>query len=598
MNASSEAIPEAKVMRGPEVSRQRWRTRLWWLTGVCVLVAIAVTVGSLRAPGETIVVHFRDGFGIKPGDTLRYRGIDVGSVTEVHLAGDMQGIDVKIQLAPEHRPIAVEGSQFWIERPRLRLGQVSGLETVLGAKFVGTIPGELGGSHQREFTGLEYPLGNADQDSVDLRIRFPAGEGLSTGDGVRYRGIDVGEVTYVELDKELQSVWVGVRLVGAAQKLARGGTQFWIERPRLEVSEIRGLDTLIGGRYLALEPKQGATASVYEFVGLTEAPPLTRREGSLELELEAHSRLGLVRGAPIAYRGLEVGRVADVGLAGDGASVMVQVIIEPEYSDLVRKNTVWWSIGGVQFDAGLTGINLSVDSFTSWLRGGISFATPEPPGEKVATGYRFGLAKRADPEWLKWQPRIATGPAIGTAGSERMRLPRVVRVAASWQSSFLGFARRQSAQAWCLPLDNNRVCVPYALVKAAEAAKGTANLEIAGHSSAFEPAKVTDAGGMAVVPLAADVKVQRWPVAKIASRPWAGKTDMLIINPELSEPMPLDASRGSGAANGRIVINDAVPIHKSLEGSAVIEANSGELLGLLISLDNGWNVVPVRAAPP
>lgn len=596
MNSRSESIPEASITRGGEAVRRRWRTRLWWLTAICVVVAIAVTASSLGAKGEKIIIRFREGYGIKPGDTLRYRGIDVGSVSEVHLVSDLQGIEVTIDLAAEHKSIAVEGSQFWIERPRVRLGQVSGLETVLGAKFVGMIPGDLGGPPKHDFVGLENPLATSEQDSIDVRIRFPAGEGLATGDAVRYRGIDVGEVTYVELDKELSSVWVGVRLVGSAQQLARRGTQFWIERPRLEISEVRGLDTLIGGRYLALEPARGATAPADEFIGLAEAPPLSRRQGSLELELEAHNRLGLVRGAPIAYRGLEVGRVADVALASDGASVAIQAIIEPEYSDLVRKNTVWWSTGGVRLDAGLTGVNLTVDSFTSWLRGGISFATPDPPGDKVATGYRFGLAEKPDPDWLKWQPRIATGTSNAT-GEERVPLPRAVRVAASWQSSFLGFPRRQSAQAWCLPLDNARACLPYSLIKAAQAAKGEVHLEIAGSSMALNPEKIVDAGGLANVPLPLEIKLPRWPVAKIAKQPWSGKTDMLVINPELSEPMPLDASRGSGSAEGRIEINAAVPIYKSLEGSAVIEAGSGQLLGLLISSDSGWNVIPVRTVP-
>lgn len=562
MSSSSESIPEATITRTADETGRQWRTRLWWLTAICVLVAIGVTVSSLRPAGETIVVHFADGFGIKPGDTLRYRGIDIGAVNEVRLATDMQGIDVKIRLQPEHDHIAVEGSQFWIERPRLRIGQVSGLETVLGAKYVGTIPGDMQGARRREFIGLANPLGTAEQDSIDVRIHFPAGEGLSTGDAVRYRGIDIGEVTYVELDEKLASVWVGVRLAGAARQLARPGTQFWIERPRLEISEIRGLETLVGGRYLALEPgTRSDTATVHEFVGLTEAPPLTRREGALELELEAYSRLGLVRGAPIAYRGLEVGRVADVGLASDGASIAVQVIIEPEYSDLVRNNSVWWSTGGVRLDAGLTGVNLSVDSFTSWLRGGVSFATPEPPGDKVATGYRFGLAEKADPEWLKWQPRIATG-ASSTVGSERIRLPRVMRIAVSWRSSFLGFSRRKSSQSWCLPLDNGQVCVPYSLVEAAQAASGEVNLEIAGKSTALEPKQAPDALGIAVLPLPLDIKVDRWPVAKIAKQPWNGRTDMLVINPELSEPLPLDAARGAGASDGRITINSAVPSTK------------------------------------
>ncbi len=114
------------------------------------------------------------------------------------------------------------------------------------------------------------------------------------------------------------------------------------------------------------------------------------------MELEARQRMGLVRGAPITYRGLEVGRVADVGLARDGASVTIRAIIEPEYADLVRTNSTWWSTGGIKLDANLTGVNVSVDSFTSWLRGGLAFATPSAPGDKVVTGYRFGVAEKAE----------------------------------------------------------------------------------------------------------------------------------------------------------------------------------------------------------
>ena len=237
-------------------------------------------------------------------------------------------------LQPGNEKLAVEGSQFWVERARLRLGHVSGLDTVLGAKHIGVLPGDPAGKSASEFVGIETPLSITRGDSTEIRIQFPAGEGLEVGDTVRYRGISVGEVTYVELSEPIDSVQVGVRLVGAARSLARQGTQFWIERPRLDLTEIRGLDTLIGGRYIAIQPTTDESSMQTEFVGLAEPPPLPRRDGSLELELDAASRLGLVRGAPITYRGLEVGRVSNVGLAHDGATVKVNVVVDAEYADL------------------------------------------------------------------------------------------------------------------------------------------------------------------------------------------------------------------------------------------------------------------------
>ena len=110
---------------------------------------------------------------------------------------------------------------------------------------------------------------------------FPAGEGLQVGDTIQYRGISVGEVTYVDLSDDIDSVWVGARLVGSARALARQGTQFWIERPRIALTEIRGLETLLGGRYIAIEPSTAESAAASEFVGMPEPPPLPRRDGSL-----------------------------------------------------------------------------------------------------------------------------------------------------------------------------------------------------------------------------------------------------------------------------------------------------------------------------
>ncbi len=327
----------------------------------------------------------------------------------------------------------------------MRLGQVSGLDTVLGAKYVGVLPGNSSNKRQRDFVGLESPLGMAESDAIEIRIQFPAGEGLEVGDPIRHRGIAVGEVTDVDLNESADAVQVRLRLVGAAKSFAKVGSQFWIERPRIDLTEIRGLETLLGGRYVAVQPNDADAEPATDFVGLAEPPPLPRRSGSLELELDAADRAGLVRGAPVTYRGLEVGRIANVGLSSDGATVRIQVVIDAEYADLVRENSKWWSIRGIQFDMGLKGVNVSIDSLASWLRGGVAFATPEEPGAKVVTGYRFTLLEQPEREWLSWQPRIAVG---NSASVEGRPLPKPTRVAVTWKASWLGLYRRHSEQSW------------------------------------------------------------------------------------------------------------------------------------------------------
>lgn len=600
--AAAHNIPRAILRSGREAAAGRWRTRLWLLTGLCFLLAIGLVVYGLRSRGPAITVHFLDGYGLKAGDTLRYRGIDVGSVSHVTLAADLKGVNVGIQLYPGNQRLAVEGSKFWIQRARLRLGAVTGLETVLGAKYVGVVPGDPTAAAANQFEGHETPLGFTDGQSQEIRIKFPAGEGLTEGDPVRYLGIAVGEVTYVELAPGTDGVLVGVRLVGESRELARLGTQFWIERPRLDLTEVRGLETLVSGRYIAMQPTSSEGPASGEFSGLAEPPPLPRRDGSLEIELDASRRWGVVRAAPVTYRGLEIGRVNQVRLANDGATVKVGVTIEPEFATLVRDNSKWWTIGGVQFEAGLSGVQVSIESLSAWVRGGIAMATPDEPGQAVVTGHRFMLENESQPEWLKWQPRIAMlghHASSGGVAASGLALPSPQRVVASWEVSWLGFSRRRTLQSWGLALSDGSLRVPANFVRSARQADDEVTIEVAGHSFPLPALPLADGARgaptgdssqpLASLPLPDAVELPTWNIDDIDGQ-WSDKSVLLVVNPELHAPLAIDGTRLSNSTPQTLQLAPGVAIAAPLSGSPVSNAVTGKVLGLLLFEDGKWSI--------
>ena len=586
MNAPEENsmhnVPEALVRTKDQVSAGRLRTRLWWLTVLCLILAGGLVASSFQSQGTSIRIQFSEGHGLKAGDTLRYRGIEIGTVESVLISDDMSSIETTIVLAAGNEAAAVEGSQFWIERPRLRLGQIGGLETVVGAKYVGVLPGESSGNPAYEFVGLENPITLTQGDSLEVQVHFPRGDGLAVGDSVRYRGIAVGEVTSVELDADAKAVQVGLRLVGAAKQLAREGTQFWIERPRLDLTEIRGLETLLGGLYIAIEPTSEDGKLSKQFVGLPSPPPLPLRDGSLEIELDAANRMGVSRGAPIAYRGLEVGRVSSVDLSSDGASVKIRAVVEPEYAGLVRDNSKWWSNGGIQIDAKLSGVEISMDSVTSWLRGGIAFSTPEAPGKNVFTGHRFVLNSEPLPEWLDWQPRIAVDRIGG------LELPKPFRVVASWQSGMIGFYRRHTQGTLAIAMDDGYLRVPTGFADKAESIERDVNLEVAGKSTALESRMILRDKFVSRIKLPKDAKVPLWSTRNTGI--WTPESVLLIVNPELAEPIALDGTRVAIRKGVGVEIASGVPISPTLAGSPVLDATTGKLVGLLVQDEAGWIV--------
>ena len=561
----------------------RSTTRLWWVTLAAVIGAIVLVTMSLKSHGPTITIRFAEGHGLKTGDVLRFRGIAIGEVSEVVLTPDLVRVAVKVQLELKASHVARRGSQFWIERPRVSLSRVSGLETIVGAKFLGVIPGQSDGPAVTEFEGTESPPTLSEPESIEITIRFHEGHGLQVGDPLRHRGIAVGEVTSVDLNHELSAVAVRVRLVGEAHHLAREGTQFWVERPRVSVAEVRGLDTLVGGRYLAVSPGPDDAKSRTEFEGLDVAPVAEVPVGALEIVLHAPQRWGVDRGVPVTFRGLRVGQVLSVGLSSDATNLEARAFIESRYRSLVRQNSVFWSASGVDVSVGFSGFQFTADTLASIAQGGVAFATPAEPGPAANTGQRFLYAKSPQEEWLTWQPRIA---ATDAALPNDAQLPVPQRAVARWEERSFGFRRDRERAGWLLLLSNGQLLGPADVLLPTESAIGPILLEIAGQELVLTTDRTQRLGSLATF-RPADFKVDTvtaWKTANMRSE-LSDPEDCLAVTDSQSPPIPIAAS-SLQARNGVWEVRSATGLGPAHHGAAVISVKDGRLIGQLL-LDRG-----------
>ena len=246
-----------------------------------------------------------------------------------------------------------------------------------------------------------------------VAIRFDDANGVRAGDPVAYRGLQVGEVRRVRLADDLAGVVVEAALTPDARALAVEGSRWWIVRPEIGLRRIEGLETLLGPRYLEVEPGPADAALVSEFVGLDQVPEaLAEAPGSLHLRLVASRRGSLGVGSPVLYRDMRVGSVRAVELAPDGAGVEIDAVIEPAHAHLVRENSRFWNSSGIGVDWGIfAGLSVRTESLETILGGGIGFATPNRPGDRVDDGTEFEVAEDVDPDWLRWSPELTAAGA-------------------------------------------------------------------------------------------------------------------------------------------------------------------------------------------
>jgi len=147
---TGEEIPKARI-------RRRRLFRLVWVVPVVALAVAAYLVWQhMRSMGPEISIRFDDAAGLRIGQTpVNYRGVQVGEVIGIALSPDRKQAEVKVRLQRDAAPIATEGAQFWIVRPQLGLGNVTGLNTVLSGPEINVRPGN-GEDLVSQFNGLDH----------------------------------------------------------------------------------------------------------------------------------------------------------------------------------------------------------------------------------------------------------------------------------------------------------------------------------------------------------------------------------------------------------------------------------------------------------
>ena len=239
----------------------------------------------------------------------------------------------------------------------------------------------------------------------EIAIHFDDGSGLRVGQTpLKYRGVQIGEVSGIELSTDRKEAVVKVRLQRTAASVATDGASFWVVRPQVGWNNVTGLGTVLSGPEIQVRPGKGEGEVKREFAGLSAAPIGFDTPG-LKLVLRAERPRGVKLNTPVYYRGVEVGVVQKVDLAPGSTSADVHIVIQQRYAPLVRAGSSFWNTSGINLTGGiLKGLEVELESLRSLVSGGIEFATP-PDSERAKAGTVFFLHDKPKNEWLNWSAR-------------------------------------------------------------------------------------------------------------------------------------------------------------------------------------------------
>jgi paraquat-inducible protein B len=208
-----------------------------------------------------------------------------------------------------------------------------------------------------------------------ITITFDNGAGLTAGETrVEHKAVALGTVEGVTLEDHFTKVVASVRMSKNAAPLLTTHARFWVVRPRFSLTNPSGLQTLVSGSYIAVDPGPPGGEETRQFVGLSQPPAIRSDEPGQTFTLQA-PRLGwLETGAPVFYRDIVVGQLLDYEESGMTKPIIMHVFIKAPYDHYVRADTHFWNTSGLAMSFGPTGMHVAVESIQALLAGGIEFA--------------------------------------------------------------------------------------------------------------------------------------------------------------------------------------------------------------------------------
>jgi len=209
-----------------------------------------------------------------------------------------------------------------------------------------------------------------------ITIVFTAAEGIEAGKTfVKYKDVNIGQVTAVKLSADYSKVEVTAQIDKSAEGLMVEDAKFWVVEPRVTLSGVSGLGTLLSGNYIGFEVGKSIKQK-RQFTGLDVPPIISRGQAGRQFVLKAQTLGSLGIGAPIYYRRLQAGQVIAYQMAADGQGIDIKVFVNSPYDRYVTPGTRFWNASGIDVSVGAAGLEVRTESLVAILAGGIAFDTP------------------------------------------------------------------------------------------------------------------------------------------------------------------------------------------------------------------------------
>lgn len=335
MDENSPPIVKAQVRHTHSFSA------VWIIPIVAAFIALYMGWHSYSQSGPVITIAFNSAEGVVAGQTqIKYRAVAMGTVSDIRLDPKFQKVLVKVKMTAAAQDLITDKTQFWIVRPRLTPGNLSGIETLVSGSYIQCDPGLTKGAPQTSFVGLEEaPATRSDEKGQTFKLQADRLGSIGRGSPIYYRDIAVGEVLNYDIGNGFGPLTLTIFVREPYNKMINNSSRFW-NTSSLLVNlgptglqlQLQSLQALFSGGIAFYTPKRESDAPDNNQVFLLypnkqEADLADFKKPIAFISYFDSSFKNIGPGSPVYIRGIQVGEVKTVKLVMDydNTSIKVQV---------------------------------------------------------------------------------------------------------------------------------------------------------------------------------------------------------------------------------------------------------------------------------
>lgn len=319
---------------------------VWFLPLIALLVSGWLIAKSYNEKGPVITISFPTAEGLEVDKTkIRYLNVEIGKVTAISISDDLKTILVTAQMNSTAADYLNKNTSFWVVRPQVGLGGISGLGTLLSGPYIAIKPGD--GSRENHFTGLiTPPLLKSNAEGTHFILETNNLGSMKPGTPINFHGIVVGEVLSHTLSEEANAIRLTVFINKPYDQFIRKNTRFWIDSgvdlsAGAEGFKVRTgplISLLSGGIAFRAAPEDTIENiqpeySTFQLYDTYDQSTQIVYQNTLKYVMYFNGSVrGLTVGAPVQIRGIPIGKVTDINLELDKktAEIRIPVTVELE----------------------------------------------------------------------------------------------------------------------------------------------------------------------------------------------------------------------------------------------------------------------------